>query len=110
VSRRVPPHLAEQVRALLVAWVRTGDALEAELADEPSGLSCDQLALRVRRRRHLVVRVLRADHRFVHNGRGRRGSRWLLASEAAASASGTDSNGRGGGGAAALPLGSENGA
>jgi hypothetical protein len=53
------------------------DNLVALLAAEPTGLSCDQLARRLRRRRHDVLDVLRSDGRFAHEGRTR-GSRWRL--------------------------------
>jgi hypothetical protein len=53
------------------------DDLAAVLTVEPFGLSCDQLARAVRRRRADVLATLRRDPRFAHQG-GRRGSRWRL--------------------------------
>jgi hypothetical protein len=57
-----------------------GDELERTLAAEPVGLSCDELAMRLRRRRAEVLAVLRADPRFEHVGGGR-GSRWMPVSD-----------------------------
>ena len=51
--------------------------LAAALAAEPAGLSCDELAARLHRRRTDVLTALRADPRFDHSGRSR-GSRWRL--------------------------------
>ena len=53
-----------------------GDELERTLAGALGGLSCDELAMRLRRRRAEVLAVLRADPRFEHVGGGR-GSRWM---------------------------------
>jgi hypothetical protein len=55
-----------------------GDDLARVLDGEPAGLSCDALALRVHRRRRVVLATLRTDSRFERRGRGR-GSRWLAA-------------------------------
>ncbi|HEY7198508.1 MAG TPA: hypothetical protein VH306_15125 [Gaiellaceae bacterium] len=51
------------------------------LADEPTGLSCDAIAKRLRRRRPDVVAALRADDRFVRYGKTH-GARWRLAQDA----------------------------
>jgi hypothetical protein len=61
---------------------KLGDVLAVLLADEPVGLSCDELALRSHRRRRVVLVTLRTDSRFKHRGRGR-GSRWVLAARTA---------------------------
>jgi hypothetical protein len=45
------------------------------LAGRSEGLSCDEIAARLRRRRSDVLVVLQADPRFEHNGRTH-GSRW----------------------------------
>jgi hypothetical protein len=50
------------------------------LLDEPTGVACTELALRVRRRRADVLRMLKTDPRFARNGRGR-GSRWRLVAQ-----------------------------
>jgi hypothetical protein len=63
---------------------KLGDVLVVLLADEPVGLSCDELALRSHRRRRAVLVTLRTDSRFEHRGRGR-GSRWVLATPPLAS-------------------------
>jgi hypothetical protein len=52
-------------------------AIVAELEAAPAGLSCDELALRLRRRRADVLGTLRADPFFWREGRTR-GSRWRL--------------------------------
>jgi hypothetical protein len=57
------------------------DDLARVLEGKPFGLSCDTLALRLRRRRGDVLAVLEADPRFEHYGH-RRGSRWRIATEA----------------------------
>ena len=49
------------------------------LAGRPDGLSCDEIAGRLRRRRTDVLAVLRTDLRFEHNGRTH-GSRWRTCS------------------------------
>jgi hypothetical protein len=54
-----------------------GDELVALLAEEPVGLSCDELARRTGRRRTDVLDTLRWDPRVWHDGRGR-GSRWRV--------------------------------
>jgi hypothetical protein len=61
---------------------KLGDDLAHVLAGEPAGLSCDELALRVHRRRRVVLATLRTDSRFERRGRGR-GSRWVLAARTA---------------------------
>jgi hypothetical protein len=53
------------------------DDLVAVLAEEPTGLSCRELAVRLRRRRPTLAATLRADRRFEQSGRGR-ASRWRL--------------------------------
>jgi hypothetical protein len=57
------------------------DLLAAEiarlLAQEPDGLSCDALALRLKRRRADVLALLREDPGFARVSGGRR-SRWRL--------------------------------
>lgn len=45
------------------------------LDDKPEGLPCDELALRVRRRRSAVLAALLSEQRFEHVG-STRGSRW----------------------------------
>jgi hypothetical protein len=57
--------------------VRLADGLAGELEAAPDGLTCDELARRVRRRRADVLAVLRADPFFRHRGRTR-GSRWHI--------------------------------
>ena len=54
------------------------DDLAVILAEEATGLSCDALARRLRRRKSDVLAVLRSDPRFVRSGAGR-GSRWRIA-------------------------------
>jgi len=55
--------------------------LAAELRAAPDGLTCDELARCVRRRRSDVLAALRADPLFQHRGRTR-GSRWRISLEA----------------------------
>ena len=65
---------------------RLADELTNVLDGEQFGLSCDQLALRLRRRRSDVLAVLRSDPRFEHDGRTC-GSRWRMTTEPPLSAS-----------------------
>jgi hypothetical protein len=62
-------------------WILHGDELADELAAllsrEPSGLACNELARRLRRRRGDVLDALRWDPRFGRCGGGR-GSRWRM--------------------------------
>lgn len=53
------------------------DELVSALEHEPRGLSCDELAVRLQRRRAEVLDALRSDWRLEHVGGGR-GSRWRL--------------------------------
>jgi hypothetical protein len=57
--------------------VQLADDLARLLDGEPLGVSCDDLAQRIGRRRSVVLDVLRADPRFMHLGIGR-GSRWRV--------------------------------
>jgi hypothetical protein len=68
-----------------------GDELELVLVGEPVGLPCDELARLVHRRRRVVLATLRAQPRFVHEGRTRR-SRWRVVAQ-----EGRGRNGAGGG-------------
>jgi hypothetical protein len=70
------------------AAVPLADELTAVLEAEPAGLSCDELASRLRRRRGDVLMALRADPCFEHAGRTR-GSRWRLAAREASGRNGT---------------------
>jgi hypothetical protein len=67
------------------------DELVRRLAEEPSGLSCDDLARQVSRRRSHVLSVLRTDPRFRRIGCGR-GSRWVA--QRVSAPGGTDSDGK----------------
>jgi hypothetical protein len=58
------------------------DNLVALLAAEPTGMPCDRLARRVRRRRHDVLAALHVDVRFEQEGRTH-GSRWRLSTATA---------------------------
>jgi hypothetical protein len=80
--------------------------LARRLAAEPSGLSCDDLARQVSRRRSHVLSVLRADPRFRRVGHGR-GSRWVA--QRASEPGGTDSDGKLGEGADSESTGPERG-
>jgi hypothetical protein len=66
------------------------------LAPEPVGLSCDELAARLHRRRRYVLDALRADPRFEHAGRGR-GSRWRVTTPMPPGRTGTGAGGAEGG-------------
>lgn len=54
--------------------------IAAVLKPEPDGLSCHEVARRLRRRKAAVLEALRSDPRFVH---GNHPSRWLIGTQEA---------------------------
>ena len=68
------------------------DEIAERLASASNGLSCDDLAERLGRRRSDVLEALRRDARFVHSGRTSQ-SRWRVESRDTLGASGTERDG-----------------